>query len=239
MTPSKWAWQQARPRAGAAVLLLFALCLTPARAATGGAGAQARPCPDGVGAVVTGASDPDLADVCRGVAAALGFFAAHGIRPTELITVEVTPALPAEAGPTAAGCYIEPKRRVFVLPYAVFRKSKTWFGVPIDRSMYQSLASHEAAHAIAACHFSVPNPSIQAEEYLAYVTMFSTMPAALRQRALRATPTQGFDSLDRFTPMLYLFDPMRFGAEAYRHFAKTADPAALIQSVLGGMALRD
>jgi hypothetical protein len=239
MTPWTWAWQRAWARAGAAALLLFAPCLTPAQAAAGGSEAPARHCPDGVGAVVTGASDPDLADVCRGVAAALGFFASHGVRPAELVTVEVTPALPVEAGPTAAGCYIEQKRRVFVLPYGVFRRSKTWFGVPIDRTMYQSLASHEAAHAIAACSFEVPNPSIQVQEYLAYVTMFSTMPPALRQRALRATTTQGFDSLDRFTPMLYMFDPMCFGAEAYRHFAKAADPAALIRSVLSGMALRD
>ena len=69
--------------------------------------------------------------------------------------------------------------------------------------------------------------------------MFSTMPATLRSQALRATPTQGFDSLERFTPLLYLFDPMRFGAEAYRHFSRQADPGALLAAVLAGQALAE
>jgi hypothetical protein len=196
------------------------------------------PCPD-TAAVVRGAEAPDFSDVCRGVAAAIAFFARHGVRPTEPVSIEVTRTLPPEAGPTASGCYIERKRRVFVLPYALFRKSKTWFGVPIDRAMYRALASHEAAHAIAACSFSIPNPTIQAKEYLAYVAMFATMPPDLRNKVLRITRTEGFDRLERFTPLLYMFDPMRFGAEAYRHFSKAPDPSSVVREILGGKVLLD
>lgn len=196
------------------------------------------PCPD-AGAVVTGATEADFSDLCEGVTAAITFFARHGVRPTEPVSIEVSHALPPEVGPTASGCYIERKRRVFVLPYALFRRNKTWFGVPIDRAMYRALASHEAAHALAACNFGIPNPTIQAKEYLAYVAMFSTMPPESRHKALRATATEGFDSLERFTPLLYMFDPMRFGAEAYRHFSEAPEPSAVIQQILAGKVLLD
>ena len=56
---------------------------------------------------------------------------------------------------------------------------------------------------------------------------------------MRATQTVGFDSPDRFTPMLYMFDPMRFGAEAYRHYSSVQDRAALVRAILDGKALAD
>ena len=199
---------------------------------------DAATCPGGT-ATVLGANRADLADVCAGVASSLGFLASHGIRPTEPVAVEVTTSIPQEAGPTAAGCYIELRRKVYVVPYRSFRNNKSWFNVPIDRRLYRALAAHEAAHAVGACSFSVPNPTIQAKEYLAYITMFSVMPAELRSRALRGIKTQGFDSLDRFTPLLYSFDPMRFGAEAYRHFSQSSDQTALIRDLLTGRVLRD
>ena len=125
------------------------------------------------------------------------------------------------------------------MPYAAFRQHKTWFGVPITREMYRALASHEAAHAIVGCHFKIPRPTIQAKEYLAYVAMWSGMDPMLRSKALRTLHTEGFNSLDRFTPLLYMFDPMRFGAEAYRHFTTAPEQTALIHAILSGTALTD
>lgn len=203
-----------------------------------GNGAQPQRCPDG-GAAVIGAGAADFADVCQGVSRSLKFLALHGVQAAEPVSIEVTHDMPEEAGPTAAGCYLEQKRRVFVVPYSAFHKNKTWFGVSINRELYRALAAHEAAHAVAACNFRIPRPAIQAKEYLAYVAMFSVMPADLRAQALRATQTEGFTSLDRFTPLLYMFDPMRFGAEAYRHFSSVPDQAALIQEVLSGKVLTD
>lgn len=197
-----------------------------------------RVCPAG-GVVVAGADQQDFVDVCRGAAAALAFFSAHGGQLTDTISIEVTPRLPPGAGPSAVGCYIEQRRKAYILPYVSFKKSKTWFGVPITRAMYRALAGHEAAHAIAACLFRVPHPTIQAKEYLAYVAMWSGMDPLLRQQALRAMQTEGFSSLDRFTALLFMFDPMRFGAEAYRHFTAAPEPTALIHAILSGAALTD
>jgi hypothetical protein len=199
---------------------------------------QARNCRDGR-ATVVGADGADFSAICSGVAGALKFLALHGVRPAEPVSIEVTRSIPEEAGPTAAGCYIEQKRRVFVAPYSAFRKNKTWFGVSISREIYSTLAAHEAAHAVAACNFRIPKPTIQAKEYLAYVAMISAMSPELRAQALRGTRTEGFTSFDRFTPLLYMFDPMRFGAEAYRHFASVADQTALVQDVLAGKVLSE
>lgn len=177
--------------------------------------------------------------MCQGAANAVAFFTRHGVLHTEPVSIEVTDRMPAEAGPSAVGCYIEQKRRAYVVPFSAFKKHKTWFGVRVDRSMYQALASHETAHAVAGCNFRIPNPTIRAKEYLAYVAMWSSMTPALRRKAAKQMQTEGFDSLDRFTPMLYLFDPMRFGAEAYRHFQSEPNPTALIQDVLHGRALTE
>ena len=65
------------------------------------------------------------------------------------------------------------------------------------------------------------------------------MPPEMRKTALRHMKPEGFSHLDRFTPMLYLFDPMRFGAEAYLHFSAAPDRTALIQDILSGRALTD
>jgi hypothetical protein len=220
--------------------LVSALWVGSAACASQAAPAQAPPvsCPDNV-ARVAGAAETDLADICKGVASALKFFSAHGLQPSDAIAIEVTPKLPEEAGPTASGCFIEQRRRVYIVPYNVFLRNKTWFGVPINREIYRALATHEAAHAIAGCNFRVPNATIQAKEYLAYVAMFSSMTPDLRSRALKGARTEGFDNLDRFTPILYMFDPMRFGGEAYRHYSTLTDPTGLVQSILAGRALAD
>jgi hypothetical protein len=219
------------------VLIALALGALPALAQSTTA-SEANTCPGGV-ATVSGANSVDFSDVCAGVTSALKFLSIHQVIPTEPVAIEVTQNLPREAGPTAVGCYIEARRRVYMVPYSKFRKAKTWFGVPINRELFRAVASHEAAHAVGACHFKIPNPTIQAKEYLAYVTMFSVMPTQLRQQALRKVKTEGFSTLDRFTPLLYSFDPMRFGAEAYRHFAAATDQTAIIQGLLVGTVLQD
>jgi len=195
-------------------------------------------CPASVVRVIA-ADARDFRDACYGAQAAMTFLAAHGLQPSEPLVLEVTPAMPEEAGPTAVGCYLEQRKRVFMLPYAEFSKQKTWFNVPIDRDLYRSFAAHEAAHAVAACCFAIPRPTIQAKEYVAYVAMFATMNASLRARVLRALPGKGFASENQITAIFYMLDPMRFGAESYRHYMKSKNGAAFLQSVLAGKVLTE
>lgn len=198
--------------------------------------ASAQACPDSIARVIA-RSALDRRDACFGAKAALAFFGQLGVSPTEPVVIEIAKALPDEAGPTAAGCFMESRKRIFMLPYREFQKQKTWFELPIDRAMYRSLATHETAHALASCHFAIPRPTIQAKEYVAYVAMLSTMYPTVRARVLLAFPGAGFESEDRIAPMFYMFDPMRFGVESYRHHLRPGVGSDFLKSLLAGKAL--
>lgn len=195
-------------------------------------------CPDSDVRVIA-ADAKDFHNACNGAKDATAFFAALGLQPTESLVLEVTPEMPTECGPTAVGCYLEQRKRVFMLPYAEFRKRKTWFNLPICRGLYRSIAAHETGHAVATSNFVITRPTIQAIEYVAYVPMFATMKTSLRERVLRALPGKGFASEDKITAIFYMFDPMLFGAESYRHYMKPENGPAFLQSVLAGRELTE
>ncbi|WP_416137369.1 DUF6639 family protein [Halomonas sp. HK25] len=213
------------------------LIVTLADALLGEAKADSFTCPRyGVQVI---ASDPaDARDACSGAAASLDFLGALGLQPARPIVVEVVPELPEEAGPTAAGCYLADGNRVLIVPYRRFLAWQTWFGVPIDHRLYRSLAAHEVAHAVVASHFMMAKPTIQAQEYLAYVVTFATMPAELLDQVLEALPGEGFAGEERITELYYLFHPMHFGAQAYRHYLRPGNGVAFFYEVLAGNALR-
>lgn len=181
----------------------------------------------------------DAADACRGAKDAIDFFTAAQLKTDIHIEIHVQDALPPGVSPNAAGCFLQTEGKILLRPYASFRKYKTWFNVPIDRHLYRSLAAHEMAHALGACNFTIQNPSIQAKEYVAYVTMFSTMDAALRARILKASPDPGSRNPGRLTALLYMFEPMRFGVEAYRHHLSPENGRSYLREVLAGKALAD
>lgn len=220
-------------------LAFFVLLQSPDTQAAPPDPPQTRPCVNANGADirVSAAAQRDFEDICVGAADAAAFLTAQGIPPRAPVVIEVASSLPASAGSTAAGCWVADTKRAHVLTYAKFRKNQTWFGVPVDRALYRGLAAHEAAHAVVACNFSGPKPSIQATEYVAYVTMFSTMPQSLRDRILRAMPGRGFESEDKIHTIAYLFDPMRFGVQAYRHYLKPGVGPDFLRSVVAGKAL--
>ncbi len=186
---------------------------------------------------VRAAERADALLACAGALDAIGFFEALGLPPPEPLVVEVVSDLPLDAGRTAAGCYLEEARRILILPYTDFARLETWFRLPVEPALYRSLATHEVAHALAACHFRIPGPTLQAKEYVAYVTTFAVMEPALRARVLAANPGTGFSSERRINEIFYLFDPMRFGAEAYRHYLRKENGTPFLREVLAGRAL--
>jgi hypothetical protein len=220
------------------LLLSVLVLLCPVRASDAQSSASGVVCPDSDVRVIA-ADARDFHDACTGAKGAVGFFAAQGLQSTESLVLEVTPELPVECGPTAVGCYLEQLKQVFILSYTEFQTRKTWFNLPIDRDLYRSAAVHETAHAVAASNFAIPRPTIQATEYVAYVPTFATMNTLLRARVLRVLPGNGFGSEDRITGIFYLFDPMHFGAESYRHYMKPENGPTFLQSVLAGRALTE
>lgn len=179
----------------------------------------------------------DAKIACQGARDAIGFLAAQGFDVSGDVTIEVVQKLPDVAGDSAAGCYVESEQRVLVLTLSEFRKFKTWFGIPIDTALYRSLVSHEVAHIVAACNFRVARPSIQAKEYIAYVTTFATMTPERRNRVLSQFPGEGFEGDWQMSLTIYLIDPMRFGAEAYRHFLKPGNGRDYLHAILAGKVM--
>jgi hypothetical protein len=195
-------------------------------------------CPDAV--ISINAHEPaDYVAICNGATDALSFFERLKLSPMHPLVVEIVPDLPDVVGETAVGCYLEDEQRILVLTFETFRKNRKWFGVPVDRSMYRSIVTHEVAHAVADCNFKVPSPTIQAKEYVAYVAMFVLMPPELRKRILLENPGSGFDNELKINEIVYLFNPMYFGVQAYRHYLKDGHGDAFLMSVLSGKALTE
>jgi hypothetical protein len=179
----------------------------------------------------------DALIACEGARDAIGFLASQGLVVSIDITIELLDRLPTVVSPSAAGCYLESERRALTLVYSQFRKFNTWFGIPIDRSLYRSIVSHEVAHLVAGYNFRIPKPSIQAKEYIAYITQFSTMEPVLRELVLARFPIEGFEGDWQMKSTIYMLDCMYFGVRAYRHFLKPGNGCDYLHKVLTGKAL--
>ena len=190
------------------------------------------------GNVLVHASDPrDAASVCEGAGDAVEFLAGVGLDVGEEIQIQVVEQLPSVAGSNAAGCYVRSERFVYAPASTAYHRQNAGPGGAISLIPYRSLIAHEMAHAIADNNFAVPNPTVQAHEYIASVTMFSTMPTVERERLLGALPGDGFDAEEQITATLYFLAPHWFAAQSYRHYVSLANGPAWLRKVLAGQAL--
>jgi len=182
--------------------------------------------------------DPhDTMIVCEGARDAVVFLESHGLDVSGEIVIELRTELLEVVSRSAAGCYIESERRVLILVYSAFKKFKTWFGIPIDRSLFRSVVSHEVAHLVADFNFTISKPLIQAKEYIAYITQFSTMEPKLRERVLSNFPYKAFENDWQMSTTIYMLDCMSFGARAYLHFIRLTDGNEYLHAILNGEAL--
>jgi hypothetical protein len=189
--------------------------------------------------VVHSAQHEDAVVACEGARDAMVFLASQGLKVGGPVTIDVVAALPSNASDSAAGCYLPAENRAVVLSFREFRKLRSWFEIEVDLDLYRSVVAHEVAHAIAAANFKVEKPAIQAHEYIAYVTMFATMDPAVRERALSNYPGSGFENDAQMSSTIYLFDPMRFGVQAWRHYLAPGGGRDYLHAVLAGRALTE
>lgn len=190
----------------------------------------------------------DPADVklaCEGANDAIYFLTAQGINTANRVLIVIAHQLPPAGTATTGGLYLESTdgchgdmaHVVHLLTYSEFKKFKNWFHIPIEASLYRSLAAHEVAHAITDCNFKIARPTIQAKEYMAYVTMFATMAPAVRTRILSKSPGHGYEGDWQMGTIIYMADPMRFGVQAYRHFLKPVNGCRYLHAILAGTAM--
>ena len=193
----------------------------------------------GQNVVVRSPENADALIACEGARDAIEFLASQDLDVPNDVTIDIVMKLPPVVSRSAAGGYLESERRVFILVYSEFRKFKTWFGIPIDRSLYRSLVSHEVAHLVAYYNFKISEPSIQAKEYIAYVTQFSAMESVLRKKVLSQFPCNAFEGDWQINTTIYMFDCMGFGVRAYRHFLLLTDGDQYLHAILNGEALSE
>jgi hypothetical protein len=170
--------------------------------------------------------------ICRGAEDAIRFLNSQGLGASNGISIEVVEKMPRHVSTSAIGVNLTAERKILILAYPKFKKQRKWLDVAIDGSLYRSVVSHEVAHAIAADHFTIASPSIQAQEYIAYVTQFSTMQAAQRAKILANNPDHGANGVPQMSATIYLFDPERFGVRAYRHFLGLSNGRAFLHAML-------
>jgi hypothetical protein len=202
------------------------------------AAAQYIACP-GTDAHVEAGDSRDAEAGCRGAADAVAFLARQGLRTAVRIEIRFVDRLPAPESALSHGCYVSTETRIYMRGFSACRALAAQGGIPVDRALHRALVAHEVAHRIAAANFAVPKPTLVAQEYIAYVTMFATMPPDARARLLERLPGSGFDSERQINATYYGFDPNRFGAQAYRHYLRPENGPPFIAHVLAGKALTD
>lgn len=192
----------------------------------------------GTSVSVRGADRAEVESACQGVVAAVSFLASLGLDTTAAAELRLVEALPAVQGGAAAyGCKVKSENRIYVLNLAECGKLPLAPDLQVDAAVHRGLVAHEVAHHVATANFRVPRPTTIAHEYIAYVTMMATMDKEARERILRQFPGPGFESAREIGLTLYLMDPTRFGAYAYRHFLRPENGLSFIEQVLSGRAL--
>lgn len=175
--------------------------------------------------------------VCAGAGDAVDFLHEAGLETDGSLLIRVVEALPPGVASSAAGCYVQADAGVYLLTPGALERMRASAGVARDPLPYRSMVTHEVAHAIAAQNFRVARPSVQAHEYIAYVTMYATMPHAARAPILAGVAGDGFDGEDEITETIYFLAPHWFGVQVYRHYLKRADRQRFLKAILAGQAL--
>jgi len=187
--------------------------------------------------VVDAENRSDALAACAGATDAMNFLGALGLVTAGRIDVRIVDQLPGSNPASRSGSYIARERCAYLLTLLKLQEVGTPFDLPVDQVLFRNIAAHEVAHVIAAANFSIANPRIEAQEYIAYVTMLAMMPSDHREALLARFPGQGFATEMAINTFTYLFDPLRFGIQAYRHFLKDENGKHFVQRILTGQAL--
>jgi hypothetical protein len=196
-------------------------------------------CPDLRQVLVRSAALADAQTACEGAERALQFFARLGLVPPPSMAIDIERELPGALAGRAVGCYLRESKRIVLLSYEAFAASGPWFRTPPTRELYRSVASHEAAHAVLACHTEAAPLPTAAHEYVAYVALFATMDDSLRESLLSKFESRGFGSTLEINDVSHLVNPNQFGVNAWRHYQKRRDKDAWLREMIDGRIVDD
>lgn len=232
-------------------LVIVLAVLTTVAAADGQSAAETAPaaahhppiaehvCEAAQGVRVRQASAHETGLVCEGARRAMQFLHEAGLQWPDRLIIDVMDRLPGELDGRAVGCYVPETRHVRLLSYAAFVSAGPWLRVPADEELYRSVASHETAHAVVACHVDPARVPLAVHEYAAYIAMFATMDQGLRARVLSRFQGSGLENSLQINSLVYLVDPPQFAVDAWRHYSKRRDKAAWLRSLVAGEVVQE
>lgn len=186
--------------------------------------------------VVESASWSDLRHACRGAESAARFLSSNGFSVPS-IRITVVAEMPENIPDSALGAYSRSRNEVFILGFSAFAercRSGCLFNIPADESVYRAVIAHEVAHAIALPNFSVP-PTVLSHEYIAFAAFFNALDK--RQRDEIFWQYDYDEDWLKYAAILYLKDPLAYGAHAYRHFQQPENGEQFLRRILEGKAL--
>lgn len=108
------------------------------------------------------------------------------------------------------------------------------FDIRMDEGLYVSFVIHEVAHAIADQNITRSASSRVVQEYLAYVTQFSTMERRAQQKILQKYRVSPFNGVEDMSLTYYQLDPNAFGVKSFLHYQTLQDKSGFIQGLLSG-----
>ena len=180
--------------------------------------------------------------VCSASAAAIAFLRAAGLdyHADDLTIAPLQPGGDQGSEPVIGRCDVR-RNEILVLPYdaavVASRRYPPAFDMPMSPALWQSVISHETAHAVAEQNFSIGVYRRTASEYIAAVVQLETLPPDLRKAILDRYAAEGFSDASEISMMSYEFDPAVFAVMAYRHYAALGDrgPAFIARLVREGL----
>ena len=193
-------------------------------------------CP-GTTVVVSSADPEELRHVCRAAGGATELLARCGIVRDGDLSVALTKELRHPCGFPVLGQYLARADRIELMEYsscvASFGEDSAYMRLPL-REAWRSLAVHEITHGIIAKTPQAGNLSPMAHEYVAYVIQLEAMAPEHRQAFLDSLPAPTPRSLGSFNSVYHAFEPLKFAANAYRHYAAQEDRCAFLNAILRG-----
>jgi Family of unknown function (DUF6639) len=185
--------------------------------------------------VVHGAAAPD--PICQAAEASLAFLGACGVAPDGVVRVDVQSQFNGHE-PGMLG-YFDVRAVKVVVPSFETARSMThshgFLGQPMSRGLYRGLVAHEVAHAVIERVLRENdhiNPA--SHEYVAYATLFATLPPDLRKQILDFFPHQFPVMIDELSALYLALSPADFAVKAYLHFEMPGHGCSFIEGLLSG-----
>lgn len=232
--PTKWSFMSLLRSCGLVCAVVAQLVCSQGMSAS--LNAETQDCKVSRHILIESSNGSDIRQACIGTERATRFLLSHGFA-IPAINIKIVDAMPDGIPKSALGAYSRSRKEIFILSFSVFLdRSKEYevFNIPVDEAVYTAVIAHEVAHAIAFHNFRVP-PTLLAQEYIAFVTFYSTLEESRRENILRNYHYD--EDWMQYPVILYLTDQVAFGAHAFRHFQRTENGARFFNLILDGKAL--